>query len=337
MIVEVIKQNVGIDVSKDTIDVAFSNLTADFRTVIVSTRKFSNTAKGFKQLQEWANGKRQPGGTVHFTMEATGVYYESLSYFLYEQEGYRVHVVLPNRVYKYIQSLGLKSKTDKIDACVLAQMGLEREMRQWQPVSPSLLGLKQLTRERDALVRNKTNVSNQLHAYSHQGKPNKETIARSKKLISFLDRQIKQIEKDIKSFVDRDKELKTKMEYLLSIPGVGMVSATVIVAETNGFAAIESIKQLTSYAGLDVRISESGKWKGKSTISKRGNSHIRKAVYMPSLSKIRKDKETKQFYERLKDKKGVGMIALIAVGRKLLGLMYTLWKKEEMFMDVSKR
>jgi transposase len=97
------------------------------------------------------------------------------------------------------------------------------------------------------LVRNKTNVSNQLHAYSHQGKPNKETIARSKKLISFLDRQIKQIEKDIKSFVDRDKELKTKMEYLLSIPGVGMVSATVIVAETNGFAAIESIKQLTSY------------------------------------------------------------------------------------------
>ena len=105
-----------------------------------------------------------------------------------------------------------------------------------------------------------------------------------------------------------EMELKTKMEYLLSIPGVGMVTATTIVAETNGFAAFTSIKQLTSYAGLDVKIAESGNWKGKSRISKVGNSHIRKAVYMPALSKIRKDKQTKQFYERLKEKKGVGMI-----------------------------
>lgn len=337
MKVEVIKQNVGIDVSKDHIDVAFSNLTADFRIVVVSTRKFSNTAKGFKQLQDWVNRKKCPDMAVHFTMEATGVYYEGLAYFLYEQEGYRVHVVLPNKVHKYAQSFGLKSKTDKIDACLLAKMGLERELRQWQPISPCLLGLRQLTRERDALVRNKTNVSNQLHAYSHQGKPNKETIARSKKLISFLDRQIKQIDKEIKSFVNADQELKTKMEYLLSIPGVGMVTAATIVAETNGFAAIGSIKQLTSYAGLDVRISESGKWKGKTKISKRGNSHIRKAIYMPVLSKIRKDKQTKQFYERLKEKKGVGMVAVVAVGRKLLGLMFSLWKKEEMYKNVSER
>ena len=337
MKVKVIKQNVGIDVSKDKIDVSFSRLTSDFRTVVVSTRKFSNTAKGFKHLQDWVNGKMETGVSVHFTMEATGVYYEGLAYFLYEQEGYFVHVVLPNKAHKYAQSLGLKSSTDKIDARMLAQMGLERELRQWQPVSLSLLGLRQLTRERDALVRTKTNASNQLHAYSHQGKPNKAVIARSKKLISLLDRQIKQIDKEIKSFVNKDEVLKTKIEYLLSIPGVGMVTATVIVAETNGFAAITSIKQLTSYAGLDVSISESGTWKGKSKISKRGNSHIRKAVYMPALSKIRKDKQTKQFYERLKEKKGVGMVAVIAVGRKLLGLMYTLWKKEEIFKDASEK
>ena len=188
MKVKVIKQNVGIDVSKDTIDVSFSYLTADFRTVAVSTRKFSNTAKGFKQLQDWVNGKKETDMSVHFTMEATGVYYEGLAYFLYEQEGYLVHVVLPNKAHKYAQSLGLKSSTDKIDARMLSQMGLERELWQWQPVSPSLLGLRQLTRERDALVRNKIDASNQLHAYSHQGKPNKAVIARSKKHISFLDR-----------------------------------------------------------------------------------------------------------------------------------------------------
>jgi len=330
MKVEIIKQNVGVDVAKDDLKVALSIFTIDYRVVVRSTRTFRNTEKGFKQLQEWVNLKKHPDLALHFTMEATGVYYEGLAYFLYERS-YNLHVVLPNLVKKYGESLGNKSKTDKLDARTLAQMGLERELRLWQPVSPSLLGLKQLTRERDALVCSRTAAANQLHAYRHQGKPNKDSIKRSIKLISIFDKHIKQIEKEIKNFVNQDKELKIKMEYLLSIPGVRLLTASVVVAETNGFAAFENIKQLTSYAGLDVRIAESGKWKGKSKISKRGNSHIRKALYMPSLSKITHDKATKQFFERIKTKKGIGMVATIAVERKLLGLMFSLWKKEEMY------
>jgi len=334
MVKEIIKQNVGVDVAKDDIKVSFSNLTSDYRVVVRATRTFPNTATGFKRLQEWVNSKKRLDVAVRFTMEATGVYYEGLAYFLCEQ-GYSLHVVLPNYVKKYGQSLGIKSKTDKIDAQILAQMGLERELRLWQPISPSLLGLKQLTRERDALVRNRTSAANHLHAYRHQGKPNKDSIKRSGKHILFLDKQIKQIEKEIKIFVNQDDVLKARIEYLLSIPGVALLTAATIVAETNGFAAFESIKQLTSYAGLDIRIAESGKWKGKSTISKRGNSHIRKALFMPSLSKISCDKPTKQFYERLKAKKGVGMIATVAVERKLLGLMFSLWKKQEMYSTVK--
>jgi transposase len=214
-------------------------------------------------------------------------------------------------------------------------MGLERELRLWQPVSPDLLGLKQLTRERDALVRNRTTAANLLHAYCHQGKPNKDSIARSKKHIAFLDKQIKQIENEIAIFVNRDEKLKTRMEYIVSIPGAGLLTAATIVAETNGFAAFESITQLTRSVGLDIRISESGKWKGKSKISKRGNSHIRKALFMPSLSKITHDQGTKQFFNRLKEKKGIGMVATIAVERKLLGLIFSLWKKQEMFHPAS--
>ena len=327
---EVIKQNVGVDVAKDDMKVAFSVMTAEHRVSVRATRTFPNTTTGFKRLQEWVMSKKQPNLALHFTMEATGVYYEGLAYFLYAQS-YSLHIVLPNYFKKYAQSLGIKSKTDKIDAGALAQMGLERELRLWQPVSPHLLELKQLTRERDALVRNRTTAANHLHAYRHQGKPNKDSIGRSAKHISFLDKHIKQIEKEIKNFIQQDKELKIKIEYLLSIPGVALITAATIVAETNGFATFESIKQLTSYAGLDVRIAESGKWKGKSKISKRGNSHIRKALFMPSLSKIRCNQPTKQFHQRLKEKKGIGMIATIAVERKLLGLMFSLWKKEEMY------
>jgi len=331
---EIIKQNAGVDVSKDDLKVALSHLTVDYRVVVRSTRTFPNTPKGFGQLQDWVNHKKYPAPAVHFTMEATGVYYEGLAYFLYEQ-GYRLHVVLPNHAKKYGQSLGVKSKTDKLDARTLAQMGLERELRFWQPVSPSLYGLKQLTRERDALVRNRTTASNLLHAYRHHGKPNRDSISRSIKQISFLDQQIKQIEKEITSFVNQDKVLQSKMKYLLSIPGVGLLTAATIVAETNGFATFENIRQVISYAGLDVRIAESGKWKGKSKISKRGNSHIRKALFMPSLSKIKHNRETKLFYERLKEKKAAGMIAVVAVERKLLGLMFSLWKKEEMYRHAS--
>jgi transposase len=327
---EIIKQNVGVDVSKDEIEVALSNLTGDYRVVVCSSRTFSNTRKGFQELQKWLNGKTQPALPVHFTMEATGVYYEGLAYFLHEQ-GFNVHVVLPNYAKKYAQSLGIKSKTDKLDARSLAQMGLERALRLWQPISPVLLEVKQLTRERDVLVCSRTAAANHLHAYRHQGKPNKDCISRTEKHIVFLNRQIKQIGKEIDIVVGKDEALLSKMKYLLSIPGVGLLTAAVVVAETNGFAAIESIKQLTGYAGLDVRIAESGTWKGKSKISKRGNSHIRKALFMPSLSKIKNNQQTKQFYERLKEKKGIRLVAAIAVERKLLGLMFSLWKKEEMY------
>jgi len=334
MQLEIIRQNAGVDISKDDFEVALSCLTTDYNVVICATRKFSNSIKGFKELQKWVKTKQNPAIPPHFTMEATGVYYESLAYFLFEQE-FEVHVVLPNRAKKYGESLGVKSKTDKLDAKTLAQMGLERKLLLWQPVSSALLELKQLTRERDAFVRTRTTTANRLHAYRHQGKPNKVSIERSKSIICYLDKQIKQIEKEIKAFVNNDKSLKTKMEYLLSIPGVGLITAATIVAETNGFAAFESIKQLTSYAGLDVRIAESGKWKGKSRISKRGNSHIRKALFMPSLSKKKHDPATALFYERLKDKKGIKMVAVVAVERKLLGLMFSLWKKEEMYKKVS--
>ena len=327
---EFIKQNVGIDVSKDDFKVCFSCLTNNLQVIARGSRTFVNTHKGFEELQDWVKSKGDSALPLSFTLEATGVYYESLAYFLYGQDNC-VHIVLPNQAKKYSQSLGLKSKTDKIDACTLAQMGLKQELRIWQPISGHLLGLKQLTREREALVRSKVTASNHLHAYRHQGKPNEASIVRTQKRIVFLEQQIKQIEKEIGAFVNQDKSLKTKMEYLTSIPGVRLLTAAIIVAESGGFETFESIKQLTSYAGLDVRIQESGKWKGNNKISKQGNSHIRKALYMPAITKITHDKTTRLFYERLAEKKGQKMIAVIAVERKLLGLMYSLWKKQEMY------
>jgi transposase len=126
---DIIKQNVGIDVSKDDMKVAFSILTTDYRVVVRATRTFANTLKGFKQLDEWVKLKKHAAFDVHVTVEATGVYYEGMAYYLHKQ-GYCLHVVLPNLAKKYGQSLGLKSKTDKLDAKSLAQW-FDRLTNQW--------------------------------------------------------------------------------------------------------------------------------------------------------------------------------------------------------------
>jgi transposase len=327
----IVKQNVGIDIAKDSFRVCFSVLQSKMQIKVRGSRTFSNNFKGFKEFALWLEKKRESSDNLHFTMEATGVYYESLAYFLWQQSDFIVQVILPNKIKNYAKSLDLKSKTDKIDAAVLARFGLERTLRVWQPISPNLLELKQLTRERDTLVRTRTAACNRLHACKHQAKPNKTIIVRTKKQISLLDKQVKEIEREIKALVNQDDKLKKKFKYVNSIPGVGLFTFATVVAETNGFETFTSIKQLTSYAGLDIKIVESGSWKGKSRISKQGNSHIRKALYMPSVSRIVHDKSAKLFYENLLNRKGHAKIALVAVQRKMLGLMFTLWRSEQMY------
>lgn len=326
----IIKQNVGIDIAKDDFKVSFSTIVDDLSTTVKGTRTFSNNLSGFEDFIAWSKKKSVGELPVSYTMEATGVYYEGLAYHLFAQ-GFTVHVVLPNQAKKYGQSLGVKSKTDKIDAQTLASMGLERNLLKWEPFSPYFLVLKQLTREREAIICEQISALNRLHAYQHQGQLQPESIDRSERQLAFYKSQIEEIDMQIEAIVKSDESLYQRIEYIDSIKGVGFLTAVIIVAETNGFAGFTSIKQLTSFAGLDVRIAESGKWKGKSKISKKGNSHIRKALFMPSFSKVKYDPKTKQYYDRLSEKKGIKMMAAIAVQRKLLGLMYTLWKKQEMF------
>jgi transposase len=133
---------------------------------------------------------------------------------------------------------------------------------------------------------------------------------------------------EMEGLVSKDQELVAKFSYLESIPGISFISAATVVGETLGFSSINSAKQLTCYAGYDVVLKESGAYRGKPRISKRGNSHIRAIMHMPSMRAVRVNPTLKPFYQRLKPKKAKPMVALVAVQRKLLILMYILWKTE---------
>jgi transposase len=264
-------------------------------------------------------------------MEATGVYHESLAYFL-EEKGHVVSVVLPNKISSYFKSLDVKTVTDKTASDAIAQFGLERNLDNWRRPKEIFRDLKQLTRERDQTVDERTVAKNQLHAEETQAYPNKKSVARIKARIKLLNKQVAEIKEEIAALVKGEKDVSKSVDRICSIPGVGLLTAATVLGETNGFELIRNKRQLTSYAGFDVQEKQSGtSVKGKPRISKKGNKHLRKAMHLPALSAIRHEERFKAIFVRLVSKHGVKMKAAVAVQRKLLEMIYTIYKTNTLF------
>jgi len=124
----------------------------------------------------------------------------------------------------YSKSLNLKSKTDKIDAKMLGLMGLERDLPKWNPSSNNIFTIKQLTRDRVSLLEEKHSLSNKLHALNHSFEPHKEVIKRLKSRQQLVEKQIKQVEKQIHQLVEKDSDLKERIQNVCKIKGIGIVT-----------------------------------------------------------------------------------------------------------------
>jgi len=329
---QVFKQSVGLDVSKDKVSVCFSQRETGKSFRVISSRSFFLTADGFDKIAQWLGQHRHKGVELHLLMEASGVYYEELAYFLHGA-GHRVSVILPNKAKAFFKSLDHKSKNDSIDARSLSQMSLERDLVQWSPPGVNLLTIKRLCRERIELLSEKTVANNRLHAKKHSRSPEPESLARAEKLLQFLDEQVAEIEKEIEKAVETDPVLKGKIEKICSVKGIRIITAATLVAETNGFELIKNKAQLVSYAGYDVVENKSGTSLDAPTrISKKGNSFIRRALYWPAITAVRHEPQFQRLFDSVLEKTRVPMKAYVAVQRKLLVLVYTLFKKDEAFV-----
>jgi transposase len=319
------KQVTGIDVAKDELVVCQGHLYEDLSIELFAHKVFPNTSKGFDSLVKWVE---KTGPVGRFVMEATGVYFESLAYYLTDN-GYEVSVVLPNKISNYFRTLSVKTITDRTASEAITQFGLERKLDQWEAPKGIYRKLRQLTRERGQIVEARTVAKNQLHAEKHEAYPNPGSLTRIKKLIVFLDKQEAEIKEELNQLLKQDPEIKQLQVILCSLPGIGLLTAATVLAETNGFNLIRNKRQLTSYAGLDVREKQSGtSIKGKPRISKKGNKYLRRAMHFPALAAIRHDERFKGIFARLVAKHGIKMKAAVAVQRKLLELMFTLFKNQ---------
>ena len=328
-----IKYSVGIDMSKSDFQVAMLLQNSDLSTVVKSSRKFSNTEEGFNQFEIWISRHKKLDIPVHLTVEATGNYHENLAFY-FDNQGFVVNVVLPNKAKKYLQSLGFKSKNDKIDARGLAQMGAEQKLRQWKPFSENIYGLRALTRYCEQISAHRTAYRNQLSALE-QGMYQVEGVKNSLcELIKLTEKQLLETKKKIEELVKADPKIWERMEKILPIKGVGIYSLATVIAETNGFELFNNERQLASYAGYDIVENQSGKKTGKTRISKKGNSHIRRILHMPSLNVVKYgEKKFVDIYSRIMSRNTKKKVAYVAIQRKLLALIYTLWKKNDIYIS----
>lgn len=277
----IVKQSVGIDVSQKELVVCLGKMDSEFNPELYAFKVFKNTEHGRISLLKWVKAHTLAEINLRFVMEATGVYHESLAYFL-DEKGYDLSVVLPNKISNYIRSLNLNTKTDKSDSKAIAMFGLERKLDDWHQPKKIFREIKQLTRERDQVVHERTQVKNKTHAEKAEAKPNIKSLERLKERLILLNRQEKDIKQEIEDLIKEDHKLHETINKICTIPGIGLLTVSIVLAESNGFELIKNKRQLVSYAGFDIRERQSGtSIKGKARISKRGNKFIRKAMYFP--------------------------------------------------------
>ena len=326
-----LKQCLGIDVSMKKIDCCLSFYTEDLKIKVVATSGFENGPDGFIKLREWLNRKQDNGLALYVNMEATGTYQEEAAYFI-SGVGYRLSVIQPTKGKQYAKSLDEKNKTDKIDAGMLARMGLERELTLWSRPNETLRILKRMSRERIGLIRDRNALTNQLHALNHSFDAFADSVERLKERIALATKQLGDIELQMRKVTESDPELSKKTKHAITIPGINFVTAITVIAETDGFANVGNRRQLVSYVGLDVVMKESGTLSWRPHISKRGNAYIRAGLYMAAVSSIIHNKTLKLYFNRLKDNGKPGKTGIVALERKLLILIYTLYKNEKDFI-----
>ena len=297
---------VGIDVAKKSLDVA---------TLPPSTpRTFVHDPPG---RQELLDSLPEPK-TCLIVIEATGGYERLLVADLLDA-GHLVAVVNPRQVRDFAKAFGILAKTDRIDAAVIAHFGKQVEPRPLAEVHEKQGELDQLVTRRRQLVALRTAEKNRF-AMAHS-KPVKRSL---QQVINTLNKEIKRIEKEISVLVESDDQWQGKADILSSVPGVGDITTATLIAEFPELGQINR-QQAAALAGLAPFNRDSGKFKGKRTISG-GRRTVRTALYMAALSAKTHNPLIRKFAERLEAEGKLPKVILTACMRKLLVILNTMLK-----------
>lgn len=312
---------IGIDIAKLTFDACL------LRTHGKPQKKsFANTPEGFAKLMRWLT-HLAPETTYRFCMEATGTYYEALATFLTEANQ-EVSVINPFRTHHAALAAGAGNKTDPAEAAVLAEYCRKENPPLWRRAAPEVRTLVALLRRLQTLKDTLTQEQNRL------GDPGvaAAVVASLQKSIAFLKEQIADLEGEIDTHIAGHPQLKADRELLTSIPGIGDLTAAWLLAELPEVSLLPSAQAAAAYAGLAPREHRSGtSVKRETHLSKRGNAHLRRALFMPALTALRFNPAVAALGERLLAKGRARLVAVGAAMRKLVMIAYGVLKHRQKF------
>jgi transposase len=291
-----VAQSVGVDISKDTLEVAIHPAGESFR--------ITNNPEGHRALI-----KRLKGFDIaRIVFEATGAYHRLFQQALVEAG---LPWVNPRQARRFAQAMGKLAKTDRCDALMLARMGTALDLEPRVPASKTVEAMKELVNARDALVKDRVAALNR-QAIAVSPLIKRQLVQRLRQ----INGQIEAIDKHLKMLRNADSDLCQRFDILTSIPGLGEVTANVLVVETPELGRLEHA-QAASLVGLAPVPRDSGKTHGKRSI-RGGRPRARRALYMPALNAIRCNPEFKAKYEAMIKAGKPTKVAIVAIMRKLL-------------------
>jgi transposase len=310
----------GIDIAKLKFNVCLINLNGKLKHKV-----FPNNSTGFEQLKQWLS--KQGVERVHACMEATGTYGGALSLFLH-QAGHTVSVINPAAIKAFAQSRLSRTKTDKVDAELIARFCQVQTPPAWKPLPQEVRELQALVRRLESLIEMRVAEENRLSSGI--------TVAMVRRsvedLLAHLNEQIKRTEELIRSHINNHPTLKRRSELLDSIPGIAESTAAALLAEITDIKQYKSARQVAAYAGLVPRERQSGtSMRGRTRLSKIGNARLRRVLYFPAITALRCSPFFQAWAKGLQERGKSKMSVICAVMRKLIHLAYGVLKTGKPF------
>lgn len=316
-------QQLGVDIAKAKFDCSLRRPDGKFRAKVCQ-----NTPAGFQVLLDWLKVHGiapEDLHSLHVCMEATGIYWEALAEFL-ASRGAIVSVINPAQIKAYGASRLVRTKTDRVDAQLIAQFCYERAPDAWQPPPLAEQTLRALVLRLDALQTMLTQETNRLQV----ARP--ILCDQIDAHIEWLNKEINKLAKTIRDFINDNKGLKGKRDLLDSIPGIGERTLAILLAYFGTPDRFQQARKAAAFVGLDTRQHESGSSvKGKARLSKVGHAFVRKALYMPAMVALYKTEWGKIFRQRLERAGKPPKLIIGAMMRKLVYVAFGVLKSGKPF------
>jgi len=288
---------------------------------------FANTPRERRELAK----KLAKVPNLIVCLAATGVYHQDLALALHDA-GMRVMVLNPKVAHHFAKVLRRDSKTDPLDADTLAQYPERMPFEPWARPSTAALQLRAFSRRIEAVKDKKRAAKNQLHALRFSPETPKSVLQDALKEIEQLEQRLVTLTKEARTVIASNPTLHGCYELLLSVKGIAQTSAIALLGELAMLPAGLTHKQWVKFAGLYPRHNDSGTSVHKQPrLSKAGNLHLRKGLFMPALSARTHDPHVQAYFEHLVAAGKKPLQAICAVMRKLLHAIHGMFKNNQPF------